>query len=361
LSRRTCNSGVRFLNEQYWFFNILVEDKGGGGLEHKNSCCLIASRYATRTRTAYVDWIELVSHEFFHVWNVKRMRPIELGPFDYESENYSRGLWVAEGLTEYYGSLMAARAGLLTRDEYIGGSLSRVIEILQTTPGRFTRSVELSSFDAWIKAYRPDENSINTTISYYTKGAVIAFLLDAKLRATSERTLDDVMRIAYERYSGADGFPEGAIQEIGGAAPTDSTEELDYGVALELFGLRFKAIAPGPAKSWLGFTTKTDNGRLIVATVPRGAPAFDAGFSADDEILAINDSRVLPDQWPQRMEQFKAEEKITVLVSRRGKLTSVDALLSADPGKRWTLEVIPEATPKQREQLNAWLRQPQQP
>jgi predicted metalloprotease with PDZ domain len=347
--------------EEYWFLNLLVEEKGGGGLEHKNSCVLIASRYATRTRAGYVDWLELVSHEFFHVWNVKRLRPIELGPFDYENENYTRGLWVAEGFTEYYGSLMATRAGALKREEYLGGSLSRVIEMLQATPGRFTRSVELSSYDAWIKAYRPDENSINTTISYYIKGAVIAFLLDAKLRAAGAMNLDDVMRLAYERYSGATGFPEAAIQEIAGAVPTASTGELDYKDALELYGLRFKAIPPGPPKAWTGFTTKSDNGRLIVATVPRDTPAFESGLSADDEILAIDDSRVLYDQWAQRMEQLRPGDKVSLLISRRGKVLRADVLPSADPGKRWTLEVNPDATAAQREQLNAWLGQPQQP
>ena len=347
--------------DSYWFLNVLVEGPGGGGLEHKNSCCLIASRYATRTRAGYVKWLELVSHEFFHVWNVKRLRPIELGPFDYENENYTRGLWEAEGFTEYYGSLMAERAGILTRDEYLAGSLSGEIETLQTTPGRFVRPVALSSFDAWIKAYRPDENSVNATISYYTKGAVIAFLVDAQIRASSEgsKSLDDVMRSAYDRYSGDSGFPEHAIEEV--AHAVDTTEELDYSAALAFYGLRFKPPAAASNKGWLGFTTKTEHGRLIVATVPRFTPAFEAGFSHDDEVLAIGNSRVLPEQWPQRMEQLRPGEEIAVLVSRRGKLTTVQAKLGEDPGKRWTLEVDPEASPEQTERLNVWLGQTPQP
>ncbi len=334
--------------DEYWFLNILVEDKGGGGLEHKNSCALIASRYATRTRQTYVDWLELVSHEFFHVWNVKRLRPVELGPFDYENENYTRGLWFAEGFTEYYGSLMAARAGVITREEYLT-ALSNEIEKLQSSPGRFTRSAELSSFDAWIKLYRPDDNSVNATISYYTKGAIIAFLFDARLRA-SDDTLDGFMRRAYEQYSV--GFPETAFSELRDVVR--GTDELDYTPALQFYGLRFKAV-PVSQTGWLGFTTKIENGRLIVATVPRDTPAFLAGFSAYDEILAIGKSRVLPDQWPQRLEQMRAGEKVAILVSRRGRLTNIDATLAADLGKRWSLEVDPAATPVQRERLNAWL------
>jgi predicted metalloprotease with PDZ domain len=352
---------------EYWFLNILVEEKGGGGLEHKNSCCLTASRYATRTRAGYIKWLELVSHEFFHVWNVKRLRPVELGPFDYENENYTRGLWVAEGFTEYYGSLIAARAGLLTREEYLGGSLSGEIETLQTTPGRFTRSADLSSFDTWIKLYRPDENSINSSISYYTKGGIIAFLADAKIRAASggARSLDDVMREAYQKYSGDSGYGERAIQELTGMDITawiEGTEELDYSPALDYLGLRFKAAAAnGTPKAWLGIKTKTEGDRLIVTSVPRETPAYDAGFSADDEVLAINGSRVLAEQFPQRMEQLRPKESAEVLVSRRGKVKSVPVTLGEDPGKRWTLEVHPETTEEQKYRLNAWLGQLPQP
>jgi predicted metalloprotease with PDZ domain len=335
--------------DEYWFLNILVEDKGGGGLEHKNSCALVASRYATRTRQTYVDWLELVSHEFFHVWNAKRLRPVELGPFDYENENYTHGLWFAEGFTEYYGSLMAARAGVITREEYLT-ALSNEIDKLQKSPGRFARSAELSSFDAWIKAYRPDENSVNATISYYTKGAIIAFLFDARLRAAGD-TLDRFMRRTYEEYS--HGFPATAFAEL--KEFISGTQEVDYTAALEFYGLRFKETALSQT-AWLGFTTRNDNGRLIVATVPRGTPAFSAGFSAEDEILAIGNSRVLPDQWAQRMDQMRAGERVEVLVSRRGRLTNIGATLAEDPGKRWSLEVDPAATPVQRDRLNAWLQ-----
>jgi predicted metalloprotease with PDZ domain len=336
----------------YWFLNILVEEKGGGGLEHKNSCALIASRYATRTRAAYVDWLQLVSHEFFHVWNVKRLRPIELGPFDYESENYTRGLWFAEGFTEYYGALMAVRAGVTTREEYFT-ALSNEIEKLQTTPGRFTRSVDLSSFDAWIKLYRPDDNSINSAISYYTKGAVIAFLHDARLRAAGD-SLDGFMLRAFEQYSGPRGYSETAFPELNNLVT--GTRELDYTATLQYFGLRFKEV-PLSTKAWLGFTTKNENGRLIVSTVPRETPAYTAGFSADDEILAIGQSRVLPEQWTQRMEQMQPGDKLPILISRRGRITTIDAKVEADPGKRWTLEIAPQATAEQSERVSAWLSQ----
>jgi predicted metalloprotease with PDZ domain len=362
--------------DRYVFLNVLLESGARGGLEHKNSCCVMTSRYAGRTRGSYVWWLELVSHEYFHVWNVKRLRPVELGPFDYENENYTRALWIAEGFTEYYGRLILARAGLVTREEYLNGAgsgdkpggLSGVIETLQTTPGRLSQPVELSSFDAWIKAYRPDENSINTAISYYTKGAVIAFLLDAKVRMATggAKSLDDVMRLAYERFSGDRGFDvagfKSAAEAVAGIdlgewfrRAVETTEELHYDDALSCFGLRFRTAQKVNPKAWTGMTTKTESGRLVVATVPRGTPAFEAGFSAEDEIIAIGEYRVLPEQWPQRMEQFHAGETLAVLISRRGRLTTVTVTLAEDPRGRWTLEVNPEATPEQSVQLNAWL------
>ncbi len=365
--------------DKYVFLNLITES--GGGLEHKNSFVIMTSRYASRTRLSYLGFLILVSHEYFHLWNVKRLRPLELGPFDYENEVYTRSLWVSEGFTDYYGLLAVRRAGLCTNDEYLGAgsptettgsSLSRLIEDLQTTPGRLEQPIEMASYDAWIKFYRPDENSKNTGISYYTKGAVIAWLLDARIRKTTNgaKTLDDLMQLAYDRYSGAVGFTSAEFRktagEVAGAdlgawftTVLDTAKELDYTEALDWFGLRFKKPEPpknGAApKSTLGVVTRVDNGRLIVAQVPRDTAAFDGGFSADDEILAIDDYRVYPEQWAQRMEQYHPGDKITVLIARRDKLVRLDATLQPDPARVWQLEVNPAATPDQKQHLQAWL------
>ena len=248
--------------ERYRFLNLITE--AGGGLEHRNSTLLMTSRWATSSRPRYLRWLGLVSHELFHAWNGKRLRPIELGPFDYEAEVHTESLWVVEGLTSYYADLVVHRAGLSTETEYLQ-ALSRRIRGLQTTPGRAVQPVALASYDAWIKFYRGDENSRNTSVSYYTKGAVVGFLLDMRIRAATggAKTLDDVLRRAYARYSGARGFMpnefRATAEAVAGkplsgwfAHALDSTGELDYAEALDWLGLTFGDDADPSGDGWLG-------------------------------------------------------------------------------------------------------------
>ena len=356
--------------DRYVFFNMITES--GGGLEHKNSTVLMTNRWATRTRRAYLAWLQLASHEYFHAWNIKRLRPAELGPFDYENENTTRSLWIAEGFTDYYADLQVARAGLQTREEYLE-DLSNTIELLQTTPGRLVQSAEMASFDAWIKYYRPDENSNNSSISYYTKGTVIAFVLDAKIRKATggAKSLDDVMRAAYQKFSGPKGYtPEqfrAVAEEVAGTSlkafwesAVEGASELDYTEALATLGLRFKSATSAPvdrpARPWLGLSTRNDNGRLVISQVQRDSPADLSGLNVDDEILAIDDFRVRADRLENRLEQYKAGEKATVLVARREQLVRIPVTFGTEPVKAWRLEVAPGASEMQRRLLDAWLR-----
>jgi len=335
--------------DKYLFINLITE--GGGGLEHRNCSVLMASRWAMRSRKAYLGWLELASHELFHVWNVKRLRPIELGPFDYEREVITPSLWVVEGITDYYGDVLVHRAGLSTPDEFLE-SLSDKIESVQTTPGRAVQSSTLASVDAWIKHYRPDENSPNTAMSYYTKGAVIAFLLDATIRRATggARSLDDVMRRAYQRYSGARGYTQDQFralaEEIAGTSlgafwrsAVDGTEELDYTEALDVFGLRFKSpVRTEPARAWLGCATLNDAGRLVATQVKRHTPAFAGGLNVDDEILAIDDIRVRADRFDQRLEHYAPGDRVSLLIARRERLMQLEVTLGIEMTGAWRLE-----------------------
>lgn len=355
---------------KYVFLNMITES--GGGLEHKTSTLLMTSRWQIATHRGYLDWLGLVSHEYFHAWNVKLLRPVELGPFDYENEVYTKGLWVAEGFTSYYGDLNLRRAGLMTQEEYLA-ALSDLIGQLQTTPGRLVQPVEMSSYDAWIKQYRPDENSDNTTISYYTKGAVIALLLDAKIRhaTAGAKSLDDVMRLAFTRYGGERGFtgPEfrTLAQEVAGVdlgawfgSVLETTDELDYSETLDWFGLHFKTPEPPkegePERGWLGMSIRNQDGRVVVAEVLRDTPAYEAGVNVEDEVVAINDYRVTPAQLQSRFDQYKPGDHVSVLVARRGHLVRLDVTLGKTPADVWQLEVRPDASDEQKARLSRWLQ-----
>ena len=354
--------------DRYLIFNMITE--ASGGLEHRNSTVLMSSRWDTASRSSYLRWLGLVSHELFHAWNVKRLRPVELGPFDYENEVHTESLWVVEGLTSYYSGLGVHRAGLSTVEEYLD-SLSALIRGLQTTPGREVQPVALASYDAWIKYYRADENSTNTSVSYYTKGAVIGFLLDMRIRAATggAKTLDDVMRLAYTRFSGTRGYtPEefrATAQEVAGTdlsawftRALDTTEELDYTEALDWLGLEFSdppEAAVDEAPGWVGLVTRNGNGRLLVSQVRRDTPAYDAGFNVGDEILAIGEHRVLPNEWTERIAETPPGSAITVLIARRGALRRLRAVVGARPANRWELQPLEEASRDQERRRAAWL------
>lgn len=363
--------GGRLPYDQYLFLNLLTQ--AGGGLEHRNSTVLMSNRWNTRGRKPYLDWLRLVSHEYFHVWNVKRLRPVELGPFDYEREVYTKNLWIAEGVTAYYTELGVRRAGLCSDAEFLA-ALAGLIRRLQTTPGRLVHPLEMASYDAWIKLYRSDENSPNTTISYYTKGAVVAFLLDAKIRAATDdaKSLDDVLRLAYTRYSGERGFTReefrAVAQEVAGVPLRDwfvsvleTTAELDYTEALNWLGLRFAPVEASGAEGWTGLETRVVQGRLLVSQVRRETPGWHAGFNVDDEILAVDDDRVLPDQWQARLKQYPPGERVAVLIARRERLRRLEVTLAAEPPNVWKLEPRPDASDAQRARRDAWLAGPANP
>ena len=367
-----------FPYERYLFLNLIIE--AGGGIEHKASTVLMTSRWQMRDHTKYLDWLTLVSHELFHAWNVKRLRPVELGPFDYESEVHTRSLWVAEGLTVYYGALLVHRAGLSTRDEYLS-SLSSQIRDLQTTPGRLVQSVEQASYDAWTKHYRRNENSSNTTVSYYTKGAVIGFLLDARIRRTTggARTLDDVLRLAYERYSGQRGFTPADFRktvEDGAATEVDfdpwlvevleTSTELDYTEALDWFGLALvqpESAAPdessdndaAPVPGWLGLEASARGDNIVVTSVARDTPGYAAGFNVNDEILAIDAYRVRAGDWKSRLGLYRPGQEASVLVSRRGELRRLPVTFGTPPEHSWHLDPRTVQTPAQTYRVDAWL------
>jgi predicted metalloprotease with PDZ domain len=359
---------------RYVFFNMLTES--GGGLEHKDSTVLMASRFATKLKSTYSGgieegdfrggWLGLVSHEFFHLWNVKRLRPVELGPFDYENENYVRSLWEAEGFTSYYTELLVARAGFINPDEYLA-AISSDIQTLQSAAGRTVQSAELSSFDAWIKQYRPDENSRNTSISYYTKGGVIGFLLDARIREATggAKSLDDLMRLLYQRHSGPRGFSRAEFDQAAATVSgqdqstwltraLETTEELDYREAMDWYGLRWRE-APAEKRASLGADLRAAEGRLTVSRVSRDGAAHRAGLNVDDEILALDGYRVTQESLRRRLRFYAQGARAQLLVARRDQILTLTVTLGEEPG-RYRLEADRNASADQKLNLAALLR-----
>ena len=237
--------------KKYIFLNVFRQ--GGGGLEHKDSTLLTASATRAATPAGYRSWLSFVAHEYFHAFNVKRLRPIELGPFDYENEPHTKSLWISEGFTSYYATLLLGRSGLVTPAAFLA-AMSSPIRQLQQAPGRLVQALEQSSWDVWSNSMSGVNTDPKTSVSYYVKGEVVGFLLDARVRRATggSKSLDDVMRLAYKRYAGARGFtPDEFRNTAEDVARTDlrewfrravsSIEELDYDEALDWFGLRFAA------------------------------------------------------------------------------------------------------------------------
>jgi predicted metalloprotease with PDZ domain len=241
---------------------LLVFRPGGGGLEHSNSTLVTTNPTAMRTPASYLSWLSLVSHEYFHAFNVKRLRPVELGPFDYEKEARTSGLWVSEGLTTYYGELIVARAGLASGKDYLG-RLSGHIDQLQKSPGRLLQTLEQASLQVWTDSFSGVGTDKGKSVSYYTKGSVVGWLLDARIRKATagKKSLDDLMKLAYQRHSGESGFTAEEFRKTAedvAAVPLQewfkkaiaSKDELDYAEALDWFGLRFAAGDGAKAKAW---------------------------------------------------------------------------------------------------------------
>ena len=348
----------------YYFMTMVTESSGA--LEHKNGYLGMTGRFFARSRGAYMGWLGTLAHEYFHAWNVKRLRPVELGPFDYENENYVKTLWVAEGFTDYYAGILPRRGGVSTRDEFLDG-LSSQIEQVQVVPGRLVTPVNMASFDTWIKQYRPDENTANMSVNYYPKGAVIAFLLDAKIRKATNgaRTLDTGMQWAMQRYSGEKGYTPAqfyaVMSEAAGvdlkdwfAKTAESTDELDYTEMLDYFGLRFRPVDPKTQPPAIGGGTRNDNGRLIITSVRRGTAGIEAGLNVDDEIVAIDDVRVrAADGLAPRLAQYRPGDKVSFTVARRDRMMKIDVTLGTDPGRPWRLEQAPNATDEQKARFDA--------
>ena len=364
-------------------FILHLRSNAGGGLEHLNSTALGYPRFgfrihsgdratsaapnAAETERDYRGFLSLVAHEFFHLWNVKRIRPDALGPFDYTQENYTKVLWVAEGITDYYADLTLRRAGLITESEFLSAT-ARSIQSMQNTPGRLEQTVEESSFDSWIKYYRQDENSINSQVSYYDKGALLGLLLDLGIRKRSNgaKSLDEVMRYLYaeffkknRNYGPADfqkacELMAGSSLEVFFNKYVHGTEELDYNAALEAAGLRLDTAA-ATGSVYFGADVAMENDRLIVRRVYAGSPAYEQGLNAGDEIVAMDNRRVTREFFNARMAEKKPGDPVSLTIFRFDDLSTLFIKLGERREVTYRIVPLPNATEAQKRIYRGWL------
>lgn len=370
--------GTNPLEVPYLFLNVIAE--GSGGLEHDHSTVLITGPLQMKYRQDYVDWLALVSHEFFHAWNIRRMRPQALDEYDYAKETYTRELWLAEGLTSYYDNLLLLRSGLISVDEYFV-LLAYEFHAYETTPGRRLDSAEAASFDAWIKHYKPDANTTNKSVSYYRKGSIVGFVTDMAMRQASNNreSLDHLMREMYRRYgpngTAGDGvYPPDAFQVLAGeltgqqvekqiATWLETTADPDIDAALVWYGLKLdrapsrtsalEAGQPEPADFGLVWNKLVPN--LQVEAVLQGGSGAKAGILPFDEVLAINKIRVTKETIAERMQRLVPGERAEVLLVRHGRIMALEATVQAAVPDKYLISIDPDISSKQKARMESWL------
>jgi predicted metalloprotease with PDZ domain len=374
-AQRICETAISFWHEnneppfERYVFMLNAVDDGYGGLEHRASTALIAARRdlpqkgKSETSDTYVTLLGLISHEYFHTWNVKRLKPREFEPYDYTRENYTELLWFFEGFTSYYDDLLLLRAKLIDEGRYLK-LIAKTISGVLGLPGRKVQSVAQASFDAWVKYYRSDENTPNATISYYTKGSLVALALDLTLRS-AKGSLDDVMRGLWEK-SGGGAITEAdirdALRKVGGRALDDKltawvhgTDDLPLAPLLERFGVQWQA-QPLTVAQRLGLrVSESPLTGVKVSNVLRGGEAERTGVSTGDELLAVDGWRIRRLDDAQRL--MKPGASGTLLLTRDQRVLTLPITLPKDDASAGTVSLAPDAkAPRAAAALRrAWL------
>lgn len=374
--------------QSYLFLLRAVAD-GYGGLEHRESSALICRRndlprHGPDDRDAgYRRFLGLVSHEYFHAWHVKRIRPAEFVGADLSREAYTRQLWIFEGITSYYDEMALLRAGLITPEQYLE-LLGRSLTKLYRTSGRRHQTLEDASFDAWIKFYRPDENSPNSTVSYYLKGSLVALALDLEIRFRSDgaRSLDSVMQALWREFGGDDsrGLYEGDFERMAEQVcgldlkaffhqnlrttvdPPLGILLAQFGVLLHMRGRESESDAGGVSgsrqgkpRAWLGMKIKNMDGRTKVTRVIDGGPAQIAGITAGDELVALDGHPATADGFEALVDRLPVDGKCSCYIFRDQQLMSMTLRTMLAPRDTCYLSLDPQAGADAVVRRDCWL------
>lgn len=363
----------------YKRYSFLIDFSGGdqnskgGGLEHLSSTHCIVPRLRLVPNQEYAKTMSLFSHEFFHAWNVKRMRPMGLGPFNYTSETYTKSLWIAEGITSYYDDLIIRRSGIYSVADYFDAFCTN-IDQLKFFPAPEYESAEESSFDTWIKHYRPNENSPNIHSSYYYQGAVIGWMIDMEIRKSTKnvKSLDDAMQKLYERTFAKEnrGYNEEEFEKICNETAGKSLskeifdkrvrghERIDFDRYLGYPGLELGAKKKHSSnKGYLGIKLKADSGKVIVATKLFSTPADECGLAAGDEIIAVDNLRTDYTTLPFYIANKQPREGVSILISRDGYLETLKASLGETPQIESRIYKKTKATEEEKNLFKHWMQE----
>ncbi len=363
------------MNKEFWgdlpydryifLFHAIPGD--GGATEHINSAVFGIDPFGYGKPGGYNGLVSIVSHEFFHTWNVKRLRPKGMDPYDWTKENYYRELWIAEGGTSYMHGLLLARNGFRTREEYLKG-IAGSVRSDRKRPGNEVQSVTECSFDAWVKFWRDTEQRYNFETDYYGKGADVLMLLDLEIRQRSgnARSFDDLLTLMYRRFPlGGGGYTvedfRQAAEELADTSLQEFFDDFVYGTAplpwersLSYAGLRLE-VSDTSSPAWMGVTT-TDNGHAAEITdVIRGSAAYESGLNAGDEIIALNGYRIKGQDLDRRLSDFSPGDTVTVTVFRNQQLRVFEVPLTLPPVLPDTLYQVEDPSPLQRSIFESWL------
>ncbi len=354
----------------YKHYTFIIMNRGGGGLEHTNSMAVFSNRLDFNTPQAINGWLSFIAHEFFHLYNVKTIRPIALGPFDYDKENYTDMLWFSEGVTSYYENLILNRAGFFNREDVLK-EMKTSISNYENIPGHLFQSVAQSSFDSWMLFFNRSENASNTTISYYDKGCAMGMLLDLKIRYESgnKKSLDDVMMNLYQVYyrDKKRGFTDKEFREVcekfAGSSLSElfdvyipTVDDIDYAKYLGYAGLTIDtnpAEAPG---AWLGITSREEGDNLIITKSEWNSPGYIAGLSQQDIIKEINGEKATAALLNELLGTKNPGDKLTLTVAHRDITNTFDVVLGKKLVRSFEIKPMADPTSKQKALLDKWLR-----
>jgi predicted metalloprotease with PDZ domain len=354
----------------YKHYTFIAIGPGAGGIEHLNNTTFSFNGNNFDKRDSYIRTMHFLAHEYFHHYNVKRIRPIELGPFDYDKGGRTKMLWLSEGLSVYYEYLVVRRAGVST-DEELLNALRGNMMAFENKPGRLYQTLEQASYETWSDGpFGRTGDEINKTISYYDKGPVVGWLLDLKIRqvTNNKKSLDDVMRFLYKEYyqKKKRGFTDEELRSVfentAGIkldeefAYINSTKELDYPTYLSYAGLQVDTTAIELPVAYVGFTVRDRNDSVFVANVDYESPAWNAGIRRGQQIVDINGIKPSADFFTKTIAAAKTGDKLGVGLSDNDKTKPIEIIFSRKKEKNFIITPLPETTAIQKQIQEAWLK-----